>query len=141
MKQEQNIYTVSDSVHCPYGEGEIITNYLNDLFTRVSSDIVKLGQPVDWLIVKSDSLEDVTFSSHSFFEELLEKKLKEHDKDISVLKGHSRAFGGAIGNHTIREWIYDTLNPKKLLDLNYLNNPWLKTSFVGYHLDMPSEKD
>jgi hypothetical protein len=138
MSKIQNIYTVSDNVICPVGEGEVINNYLEGVFSRIASKVVSLGQPVDWLVVKSDDLDDVCFSSQNFFEERLEKKLKEHNPDISVVRSHSQENGGHIPNNTIKEWIGKHIEEKDI-SFNYFNDPNLDVCFVGYHLNMPKE--
>jgi hypothetical protein len=133
----QNIYTISDYFICPEGEGEgIVHNYLEGLFSRLSNRIISLNKPVDWLVVKSDSLEDVTFSSSGFFEEMLESKLQENNSNFLVFRYHAIGAGGNISNANIEKWVYEHINMQEEQHLVYLNNPYLNKGFVGYHLDM-----
>jgi len=131
----QNIYTVKDSVECLPGSGEPITKYLDGLFSRVSSEVAKLKEPVDWLVVNSGSLNEVSFYSQDMFEERLESALRVHDPKISVIRCHATSFGGAISNKNISKWIEKRLDQENV-QLNYLNPTDLELSFVGYHLDV-----
>ncbi|MBR9701375.1 hypothetical protein GOV13_00465 [Candidatus Pacearchaeota archaeon] len=136
MVKDQNIYTVIDHSHCPDGEGEYITKFLETLYLRISEKLTSLDNPVDWLIVKSDSLEGITWSSQGFFEEMFEKALKSNFKrDIKVIKNHSRDMGGAVGTKDIKNLVIKYLGTEEV-SLNYLNRVNLGTGFVVYHLDM-----
>lgn len=129
----QNIFTVDDRVYCPGGEGEIIRKYLVGVFSRIAPQVIRAGNPVDWLVVKSSTLGDVTWSSQNFFEEMLEKALREHDKTISVVREHSIVHFGATSCESVDDWIKKMLQQENI-QVNYLNQPDLDLGFVGYHL-------
>ena len=134
---DQNIYTVGDSITCPEGSGEPIVQYLNGLFSRIASKVIAVGEPVDWLVVKSRDLMDITFSSQNFFEGKLEEALRNvarQEQKISVMKYHCTGHLGTSSNKSIEAWIRGNL--KSEFRPNYLNEPNLGLSFVGYHLDM-----
>lgn len=134
MSEIQNVFTVSDDVYCPEGEGKVIVDYVENLFSRVSSKVAELNGKVDWLLIKSGELGDIAFSSQWFFEENLEKKLREHDENISVVRMHAKGCGGAVGEDNIERWIKEKLD-KEEVSLNYVNSPNLNyRGFVGYHL-------
>jgi hypothetical protein len=134
---DQNIYTVGYGVRCPDGSGEPIAKYLNGLFSRIASQVIAVREPVDWLVVKSEDLLDITFGSQNFFEGKLEEALRNiarPEQKISVMKDYSIGHIGTRSNKPIEEWIQGKL--KENFRPNYLNEPNLGLSFVGYHLDM-----
>mgnify|MGYP001560260754 CR=1 FL=1 len=132
----QNIYTFLDKVRCPEdGSGELVTKYLDELFSRISNEVVELNQPVDWLVVKSEGLSGCVFGSHSFFLGRLEKSLKEKSgKNISVIADGSILVGASTSKDSVREWIEGNMEIRGL-NLNYINTHPFPT-FVGYHLNM-----
>ena len=137
VMSHQHIYTVEDRVYCPEGSGEVVITYLDGLFARIAPQVVRVRRPVDWLIVKSDNLGDVTFGSQDFFEGRLEKALREHNAQISVITGHSHGVGGALSNIDVENWIREILQDKEVT-FTYLNPLFLETMFVGYHLSRPT---
>ena len=135
--KRQNIYTISDEAYCPEGSGEPIKQYLQETFGRIASQIIAVGEPVDWLVIKSRSLDDVVNGSQNFFEEMFEKELQSSAKPgqkVSVVRYHGITHGGAISQKNILEWIERRL--KEDFEPHYLNEVNLGLSFVGYHLDM-----
>jgi hypothetical protein len=133
----QNIYTISDRTYCPEGSGEPIRQYLQEAFGRIAPQVVAVGVPVDWLVIKSDSLDSVVNGSQSFFDKMFEDALQSaagSKQKVSVVRHHGITCGGAISEADILEWIKKRLG--KDFEPNYLNEPNLGLNFVGYHLNM-----
>ncbi len=137
----QYVYTVEDYTICPPGEGQPVLDYLSRVFSSVAPKVMSTGRSVDWLIVKSEDLCDVTFSSISNFEGMLDAALKECHPKISVVKNHSFGLGGAISYQSIEEHIEECIGKSVGLvsldnGLRYLNTMNLGNAVVCYHLDM-----
>ncbi len=139
----QYIYTVEDYTVCPYGEGQPILDYLGRVFSSVAPKVMSAGErePVDWLIVKSGSLFNVTFSSMGDFEDMLEAALKECHPKISVVQKDSFGLAGAISYQSIEKSIERRIGKSGGLaswdnGLRFLNRMDLGNGVVCYHLDM-----
>ena len=130
---KQNIYTFEYDVYCLHDDQKSIIKYLQEAFNHIASRVVSVKVPVDWLVVKSDSLLDIIWGSQYLFEEKFEKDLKSQTSDkVHVYRKHSTFHAGSISNDDIEEWIKERL--KQDFEPNYLNEPNLGTSFIGYHL-------
>lgn len=137
----QYIYTVEDYTVCPLGKGQPVLDYLSQVFSSVAPKVMHIEKSVDWLIVKSESLWDVTFSSMSHFDGMLDAALKECNPKISVVKNHSFGQGGAISYQSIEECIVERIGKSGGLaswdnGLRFLNRMDLGNGVVCYHLDM-----
>jgi hypothetical protein len=135
----QNILTLVDRTECPYGKGNVIENYLQGIFTRLAPKVTSSEQPVDWLVIQSENLCDVTYCSHNFFESRLEEALKsaaKPEQKIEVIKSHARGLCGSISDKDVERWMKGHLNTD--FQINYLNSSFIGAAIVGYHLDMRS---
>ena len=133
----QKIYTIEDHIPCEAEEGEGVDRYLLGVFSRIAPAVVAVRMPIDWLVVKSSPLDCVVNGSQNFFDEMLEKALRESGagEKVSVFRTHGVTCGGAVSNRDIEEWMKSHLQQEFRAD--YLNEPNLSWyGFVGYHLNM-----
>jgi hypothetical protein len=128
-----NVLVVSDSVDCPEGEGELIKNYLFCVFNRVSKKVAEINpSKLDLLVIKSDSLVNVTFSSQCFFEDYLNKSLAEVGRKESCLKNTGYGSMGSVKDSDLIKYVKSHSNVSSV-ELNFLSNERPGICTVSYY--------
>jgi hypothetical protein len=128
-----NVLVVKDSIDCPEGEGELIKNYLFGVFNRVSKKVAEINPSrLDLLVIKSDSLVDVTFSSQCFFEDYLNKSLAEVGRKESCPKHTGHGSIGSVKDSDLIKYVKRCSNTPSV-ELNFLSNENIGICNVAYY--------